>query len=598
MEEQFRASRVLRFGVFELDLRTGELRKKGFAVKLQEQPFRVLALLLEHPGELVTREEIRRKLWPDDVVVEFDQNLNNAVKKLRHALDDPAETPRFIETLPRRGYRFIAPVEAATAGPTDFVPRSQRWQRAAVSERLARVKLVVLPFEDLTGDSQQEYFSEGMTEEMIGQLGRLHAGQLRVIGRATAMKFRTGENDIGRFARDWNVEYLLKGSARRSGERVRVTAELIRAQDQTQLWTRTYDRRLRDILGLQIEVARAIARELPIGAPSTGAPEGGDVTRPVNPEAYEAYLKGRYFWTKMTPEAEQKALGYFQKSIELDPDYAPAHAGLSAAYALLSVLGAVPARESQPKAGAAARRALELDDTLPMAHVQLGFYQLIYEWDFAGAKRSFERALELDPSSSAALHAHAHSLVVDGRVDEAIAEMRRAIEADPLWLYGSSDLGFFLYLSRRYDDAIAQCNRTLELDPNFPSPHYYLSQIYEVLRRYPEAFREDQKIMALTGALSSFLDPLEEAFSSSGWEGAQRKRLELQLSWQRKEHVPAFYLMRTYLLLGDKQKALDWLEKACDERHQEVVFLKVSPMFDSLRSDPRFQRLLDRIWET
>lgn len=627
MEELPRDSRVFRFGVFEVDLRTGELRKKGLEVRLQEQPFQILALLLEHPGELVTREELRQKLWPGEIVVEFDQGLNNAIKKLRRALDDSAETPHFIETLPRRGYRFVAPVDVA--GPHLFGgEKTPEQPRRRTGRRLARaglvlaavvvvglaglllrrrflseapaapsVMLAILPFDNLSGDPRQEYFSDGMTEELIAQIGRLQPGRLRVIGRASAMRFRDGDqDDIGRIARELNVGYVLRGSVRRSGERVRITTALVRTSDQIQIWTRTYDARLPDILALQIEVARAVAREIPIGGASPEPAETAGSPRPVNPEAYEAYLEGRYFWNKFSRDAERKALSLFQRSIELDPDYAPAHAGLSAAFGVLSsVLGAIPPREGEPKAGAAARRSLELDDTFAWAHVQLGWYQLKYEWDFAGARASFRRAIELDPSSSAALHADATSLVVVGRLDEALMQMRRAIELDPLWLIAKADLCMFLYFARRYDSAIAECNRTLEMEPNFPPAHYYLAQIYEATGRYEEAFRSYQTLSTLMGTSPGYIAAGKEAYAKSGWKGASEKSLEMQLAARRKKPVPAFYIANSYIRLGKKDQALEWLEKACDERHYEVVFLKVAPKFDSLRSDPRFERLLRRM---
>jgi tetratricopeptide (TPR) repeat protein len=315
----------------------------------------------------------------------------------------------------------------------------------------------------------------------------------------------------------------------------------------------------------------------------------------VRAEAYEAYLKGRYFWNKFARPAEWKALEHFQKSIELDPDYAPAHAGLASAYGILSVFGAIPPREGQPRAGAAARRALELDDTLPTAHVQLGFYQLNYLWDFAGATSSFRRGIELDPSSSAALHGHATALVVAGRVEEAVAEMRRAIEVDPLWLLSSADLCGFFYFARRYDAALAQCNKTLEMEPEFPPAHYYLGEIYEAIGRHDEAFRSYQTLNRLMGADPNGIAAGEDAWAKAGWKGVTEKWLEMHLAARRKQPVPAFYIADSYLRVGRKDEALEWLERACEERHYEVVFLKVSPKFDILRSDPRFDRLLRRM---
>jgi TolB-like protein/DNA-binding winged helix-turn-helix (wHTH) protein/thioredoxin-like negative regulator of GroEL len=501
--------RLLCFGSFEVDLGSRELRRQGLKINLQDQPFRLLALLLERAGEVVTREELRDKLWPADTFVDFDHSLNTAVRKLREALGDSAETPRYVETLARRGYRFVAPV--AEPGPTAPVAHSADADVASPSPpttaRLApsarrvvvlaavlssaalvaywmgarpgpgsqpgrRLTLAVLPFDNLSGDADQEYLSDGLTEEMITQLGRLEPDRLRVTARSSTWKYKRAERDIDRLRRELGADYVLEGSLRRAGERVRVTTQLIQAVDQTDVWAETYERDLRDVLVLQSEVARAVARAIALTL-TPDAQARLSSARSVRPESYEDYLGGRYFWNRRTEAALKQALGYFQRAIAADPDYARAYSGLADCYSALgasSIVGALPPRQAMPEAKAAARKALQIDGMLAEAHNSLAMVHLLYDWDLAASEREFRRALELDPDYTTAHHWYSHTLIVLGRTEESLAESKRALELEPLNLAIGVHLGWHYLYARQYDQAIEQFRKTLELDRPFPRP--------------------------------------------------------------------------------------------------------------------------------
>src|SRR5262245_25663349 len=416
--------RNLCFGSFEVDLESGELRRQGVKIKLQDQPFRLLALLLERAGEVVTREELRDELWPADTFVDFDHSLNTAVRKLREALGDSAETPRFVETLARRGYRFMAPVaeQGPTAQPAPSAdvevaapspPLTTRWPpfarrvvviaavlssaalvaywvggRPRARPQPARLTLAVLPFDNLSGDADQEYLSDGLTEEMITQLGRLEPNRLKVLARSSTWKYKRAVRDIGQLRRELGADYVLEGSLRRAGERVRVTAQLVKVDDQAQVWAETYERDLRDALIVQSEVAEAVARTITVTL-TPAAQTRLARARPINAEAYEDYLRGRFFWNRRTEAALKQALGYFREAIAADPEYAPAYSGLADSYLSLgasSIVGGLPPRQAMPEAKAAALKALQIDGTLAAAHTSLAMVQLLYEWDFAACE--------------------------------------------------------------------------------------------------------------------------------------------------------------------------------------------------------------------
>jgi TolB-like protein/DNA-binding winged helix-turn-helix (wHTH) protein/Tfp pilus assembly protein PilF len=605
---------VIRFSVFEADLRTGELRRKGVKIKIQEQPFRVLAALLKRPGELVTREELHQEIWPEDVFVDFEQGLNNAVKKLRLAIDDSAETPRFVETLARRGYRFIASVNALpaeapvplkpsraprpawlvlalTVAAVVFLVRQRPWSRVPAPP--GRVTLAVLPFVNLSGDPGQEYFSDGMTEEMISQLGRLHPAGLDVIARASAMHYKGTNKRTDEVGRELGVDYILSGSVRRAERQVRVTAALVRAKDQVQVWSGSFDREQQSVLEAQSEVARAIAREIPVGL----TPRERSLlprARPVAPEAYEAYLQGLYFFNKFSVETEKKAIAFFEEAIRHDPSYAPAYAGMGNAYQFLAVIVA-PFPEALPRARAAVAKALELDPTLDRAHAVAGWLSLMSEWDFPQAEKEFKHAIELNPSLATAHQGYSMFLAAMGRLPESMAEIERARQLDPLSLIINADIGTVLYYSRHHDQAIAQCRKTLDLDPRFGPLHWQLSYAYQAKGMYGQAVDEWLEARRLMFGDSAWYPALRQAFTTSGWRGYQKKRLEAMRDLRSREGGGAGIIADAYIQLGKTDAAFDWLDRSIEERSWHVVFLKVNPVYDPLRQDPRFKELLRRI---
>src|SRR6266478_1652472 len=550
----------LRFGVFEVDLRAGELTKRGLHIRLQEQSFQVLAMLLEKPGELVTREELCKKLW-SQTVVDFDHGLNKAINKIREALGDSAENPRFVETVARRGYRFLAdvtPVDAAADSQpepeTDGLvppPDSPRVEPAAVgvppkrpyrprawtsvelglalvltaalswilyaqSQSSPKIRsLAVLPLESLSGDASQDYFTDGMTDALIADLGQISA--LRVISRTSAMAYKRVHRPLSEIARELNVDAVVEGTVLRSGERVRITAQLIQVPDETHLWAQSYEGDLQDTLALQNSVARAIAEQIQV---TLNPQEEAALKKsnPVNAEAYEAYLRGRYFWNKRTRDGLVKATDYFNRAIATDPDYAKAYSGLADSYALSGdwEYGILSPQDAFPKAKAAATKALALDDNLAEAHTSLAFIIDLYEWDWESAEKEYKRAIALYPGYATAHHWYAWHLIVTGRSSEGIAELRKAQSLDPLSLIISADLADALCIAYLYDESVQQSRRTLEMDPNFAIAHYELGQAFEQKRMLNEAIEEFRRAIELSGGNEVFDANLAYAYAASG----------------------------------------------------------------------------------
>jgi TolB-like protein/DNA-binding winged helix-turn-helix (wHTH) protein len=625
--------RILCFGSFEVDLASGELRRQGRKIRLQDQPFRLLALLLERAGEVVTREELRDKLWPADTFVDFDHSLNTAVRKLREALGDSAETPRYIETLAKRGYRFVAPVTepgpTAQPGPSTGaqvpslppanrarLPASARgalvvvavvcttalvtyWAPRRPGPRTRpgrRLTLAVLPFDNLSGDLNQEYLSDGLTEEMITQLARLQPDRLRVTARSSTSKYKRAAGDIGRLRQELGADYVLEGSLRRAGERVRVTVQLIQAVDQTHVWAQTYDRDLRDVLVLQSEIARAVAAATALSlTPDAHARLAR--ARPVHAESHLDYLRGRYFfWNRRSEAGVRQALGYFQRSIAADPDYAPAYSGLADCYMSLgasSVVGGLPPRQAMPEAKAAALRALQIDPTLAEAHNSLANVHLLYDWDLAASEKEFRRAIELDPDFTTAHHWYSHTLMVLGRTEESLAESQRALELEPMHLVINGHLGWHYYYARQYDQAIEQYRKTLELDPA-PLFQRYAAWAYLQRGKHREA------IDALRVALGAGRNPpvegeLGHALAVAGRRAEALAVLEGLRQLSATRYVSPYSVALVHAGLGDRDQAFAWLDKAYDERSDYMPYLKLEPMLDGLRSDPRFDALVRRV---
>jgi len=638
MEEYPRLRGRLRFGTFELDLRAGELRKHGLRIRLQEQPFQVLAMLLEQPGEVVTREELQKRLWQADTFVDFDHGLNKAISKIREALGDSAESPRFVETVTRRGYRFLAEVKAAdTASVTSPEPTSQPHSSAEVGERSgvagdiampkpgigprARIvsvfvvllaiasilawkfyawnrpspvirSLAVLPLESLSSDASQDYFADGMTDELISDLGQISA--LRVISRTSVMAYKRARKPLPQIARELNVDAVVEGTVLRSGDQVRITAQLIEASSDKHIWSQSYQGELPDALALQSKVARAIADQIRINLNPREQAALKNV-RVVNPQAYESFLKGRYFWNKRTTDGLKAALAYFDQAIEEDPKYAQAYSGLADTYALLGdwQYAAMTPNEALPKAKAAAIKALELDSALGEAHNSLAFCLDAFEWDFDSAGKEFLRAIELNPGYATAHHWYAWHLSVLGRYDEAIAEMRKAQNLDPLSLIINADLAELLLIAHLYDDSVRQSRKTIEMDSNFALAHNQLGLAYLQKQMHEEAVAELQKAVRLSGSSPTCVANLASAYVVSGSKNEAAKLLSDLKTRAKPSYSYAPEIAVVYAALGDKDQAMNWLQKGYEGRFNPSVLLR--PGFDPLRSDPRFQELVRRI---
>jgi TolB-like protein/DNA-binding winged helix-turn-helix (wHTH) protein/Tfp pilus assembly protein PilF len=633
-----------------MDLRAGELRKHGVRIRLQLQPFQILGMLLERPGKVVTREELRQALWPGDTFVDFDHGLNNAINRLREGLGDSAESPRFVETLPRRGYRFIAAVEnipspsphdlavqvddfstaptaplsdkkaalpaenskASLVGARQWIAASagavallallvslnigglrQRLLRASAATRIQSI--AVLPLENLSGDPSQEYFADGMTEALTTDLGKI--GELRVISRTSAMHYKGTRKTLPEIARELNVDAVIEGAVLRSGDRVRITAQLVQAASDRHLWAESYERDLRDVLALQDEVARDIANEIKIKlTPQEQARLARG--RPVDPEAHEAYLRGRYEWNKWTEEGLKKSVEYFERAIQKDPAYAQAWAGLSDTYQFLSLWDSWPAEAAMPKAKAAALKAVELDETLSDAHVALSGVLWPHERSWSAAENELQRAIALNPNNAWAHQAYGYQLSSVARFDEAIVEMKRALELDPFAANKHQSLAATLYRAGRYDEALQHFREVPDPDANSERRHRFIAAIYERKGMQNEAIAEWLTALRFAGE-KDLAEQVERKYVSSGYSEAKKTFLwgdikEKQKTRTRNGFGQAGWIAVDYALLGEKNKAFEWLDKGF--REGDIAWdLNVNDHFELLRSDPRFQDFLRRL---
>jgi TolB-like protein/DNA-binding winged helix-turn-helix (wHTH) protein len=624
---------TIRFDDFELDSRSFELRQAGRLVKIERIPLQLLFLLAENRDRLVSREEILRSVWGEDVFVDADNSINTAVRKARQALKDDPDNPHFLRTVPGRGYRFTAqiklPIPAAlpesngtaerSPAAQQFPDGSRRWAvwaafalvallttglivrpRISSSPKPAPKKatLVVLPFVNMSGDSGEDYFTDGMTEEVITQLGSLNPQRLGVIARTSSMQYKGAQKGAAQVARELGVDYLLEGSVRRSEHRVRVTAQLIQANDQTHLWAADFDRDVSDVLKLQSDLAFAISSKIELTLSDSARARLAD-TPQVNAAAYEAYLQGLHAWELRTKPGMERAIAEFQRAIALDPNYAPAHAGLARAYSLATVVGVMTPTESMPKARDAALRAIALDPSLAAGHSTLGFVKAHYEFDWPGAQREYLQALDLNPNDAYAHMFYSNSYLSPlGRHAEAIDEMRKAAAIDPFSAPVQSFVGRTYIWARQYDQALAQFQKCAEMFPGFAIDHERMSRLYASQGKFANAISEDTRARLLSGEdQKSVLQKeaaLRHALSVDGAQGYWKKLLELK---QLPDNPPEYYespFGAAILLaqLGRKSDALDALEKAYQQRSLAMTELYIEPAFDSLRAEPRFQALL------
>jgi TolB-like protein/DNA-binding winged helix-turn-helix (wHTH) protein/Flp pilus assembly protein TadD len=641
-------NRRTRFGAFEVDLRSGELHKHGIRLKLQDQPFQLLALLLEHPGDLVTREELREKLWPADTFVDFDTGLNSAIKKLRDVLGDSAEEPRYIETLPRRGYRFIARVEngaqpappvsdlISELGPTSraeepLSKESQTTQSPLTGTATARRRAIligfsaitaffllvfglnlggwrdrllgrpmageitaiaVLPLENLTGDPEQQYFVDGMTEALTTELAKISA--LRVPSLYSAKAAKDSKKPLSEIARLLDVDAVLEGAVARSGDRVRVNARVIHLSKERILLSQDYERDLREISTLQSEIVLAVADQIRVKLLDREQARFVQV-RPVDPRAYEEFLRGRYLQAKMTPEDMRKALVYFQHALEIDPTFQPAYIGIVDAYTIGGgrQLG-VSLKEGVAKMKEAARKAVELDGTTAAAHFALAKVKY-YEWDLPGAEKEFQRALELNPGDAQVRRHYGHYLIAMRRHADSIREMQYALALDPLSPLLTTEVGWTYYYARQYPEAIKQGRKALEMERDFPYARLLLAESYRFQGQFEEALRFGWPSVYYPDA------------NQRAKEIYKRARVKAVLHWavnEREQRIARGeplaartlnHLAAQYAELGDKERAFALLERAYQERDPWLPMDLAAPRLDPLRSDPRFQDLLRRI---
>jgi TolB-like protein/Flp pilus assembly protein TadD len=562
---------TIRFGVFEVDSRAGELRKQGAKVKLQKQPFQILQVLLQSPGEIVTREDLQQRIWPSDTFVDFDHGLYNAIRRLREALGDSAETPHYVETLARRGYRFIGRAESASIA----IPSPIR-------------SLAVLPLENLSHDPEQEYFSEGLTEALITTLAKI--GELRVVSRTTAMQYKGVRRPLREIARELDVDAIVEGTVLRAGDCVRITAQLIDAPRETHLWAESYDRGLRDVLALQAEVAQAIAREIRVKLTPIDQARFAKI-HTVVPGAYDAYLKGRYHWNRR-PAGVVEAVKCFEQAVTQDPTYAPGYAGLADGLSSMGAWGLVPANEGCIKAKRLAQRALEIDPSLAEAHTSLA-YATMYHYDFLAAEREFEQAIEINPRYAAGHHLFGLYLAMMGRYEEAYTEFQRAIRLDPLTV-SQGLLGFNCIYSRRYDQAISQFEKILEAEPGNGPALCGLGWAYSCKGLHEPAIAALRKGVNLWPGTSPLV-LLGEAYAAAEQRDDAQKVLEQLFVLSKERYVTPYGVARIYNALGEKDEALRWLETSYQQQAEWLLLLKVDARFDDLRSNPRFQDLLGRM---
>jgi TolB-like protein/DNA-binding winged helix-turn-helix (wHTH) protein/Tfp pilus assembly protein PilF len=646
--EVLASSRVVRFGTFEVDLTAGELRKQGLKVRLQERPFQVLAVLLEHPGEVVTREELYRRLWPADTFVDFDVGLNTAIKKLRDALGDAADSPRFVETLPRKGYRFIAPIKnsAGEPGPVMVVceaqPRREELSAIAaggsggatpsissgrrrmwmawlglacaagigalvfarhrgsspdplVGNTAVRIQSVaVLPFDNLTGELSQDYFVDGITDALITELAQIRA--LRVISRTSVAQYKASKKLLPQIARELRVDAVVEGTVRRAGDQVWITSQLVEAAADRHLWAKRYELKLREVPVLQNQVAQDIVAELRLELTA------GEWARLVSPrppgsvEAYDAYLQARYYWNKRTEDGLKRSVDLFRQAIRADPNYALAYAGLADSYNLLgrSAAAAMPAREAAAQGRAAATRALELDAGLGAAHAALGYTKYAFEWDWAGAEAEFQRAIDLSPGYATAFHWYSLYLSSMGRNALALSMIQRAQQLDPVSPNIRRMTGMQLAILGRYDEAIQESRKAIELDPSHFNTHLSLGNIYLRMGSVPEAIAEFDKAVEVSDRGLDPLAHLAYAYALAG-RRAESELLLAEVERRDAAHVYSSYCAAVCTALGRRNDAFIRLEKAFETHSGALVDVRVQPAFIPLHSDPRFENLLRRM---
>jgi len=618
---------IFRFGAFEVDSRTGELRKNGMRIRCQEQPLQVLVALLERPGELLTREELRQRVWPEDTFVDFDHALNTAVKKIRAALNDEADSPRYLETVPRRGYRFITPVQTEMmAGRTNEEPAvsdvelpeahrplinrrmvvlavvlvalvgggyywSNHRARASDNNAPSRTMVAVLPFENLTNDPSQEYFSDGMTEETISQLGRLNSQNLGVIARTSAMKYKHSGKSAREIGRELNSDYLLEGSIRREGSRVRVVAQLIRVADQSPRWSHQFEYEFGEPLYIETDAATEIANMV------HAALEPATRRHVQKADSMDFYLRGLAESNVHTQEGLDRIFQAFDEGMKKDPNCAPPFAALARIYERGANLGLLKPTDAYAKARVAAEKAIELDPSNPEAHIYLADALLTVNYDWAGAQAEIQKALALNVNDPNAHEWNGIFLSVQGRPDQSIQELRTAVELDPLNAEYLATLGNILMVTGRPVEAKTVLSAAIGLDPASDGAHFSLAEIYANDKQFAEAINESTTALFLRGQRDQALK-VKAVYQKSGYEAAKEMALREQLSFllnqREKRFISAFDIAVVYSRLGEKRQSLAWLQTAYEQRDVGLLCLRESQnrKFAAVKDTPEFQGIL------
>jgi TolB-like protein/DNA-binding winged helix-turn-helix (wHTH) protein/Flp pilus assembly protein TadD len=629
-------SPLIKFDSFELDLRAGELRKGGLRIRLQDQPLLILQALLENPGEVVTRDELQKRIWPADTFVDFDHGLHAAVNRLRAALSDSADRPRYIETVARRGYRFIGKLEPSQTSPPVAVASAEpavipkpppglwnSWTGVlagfAIAICIAAIlvagnvyglrtwlfgtaarhpfsSLAVLPLENLTGDSKQDYFADGMTEELITQVSKL--GDLKVISKTSVMQYKGTKKSLPQIARELHVDAVVSGAVQLAGDRVRITARLVNGATDQHIWAENYDRELSNVLLLQSDVATDIAKQIDVRLTPQQQQRLQAAAHPVNPEAYQSYLLGRYYWDKRTANGLAQSGQYFQDAIQKDPNFALAYSGLSDYYAFLTLIGGpeiLPPRQAMSQSKNAAMKALQLDDSSAEAHTSMGHVLHNYDWGFTKAESEFKRAIELNPNYSTAHHLYAHLLMQMGRTDEGLREARRALELDPLSPFINNGLARQYYLARQYDKAIEQCLHATEIDPTYLPARILVGLTYLQIGKTSEAVSALERARNMAPTLPMAHALLADAYAHAGRKSDAQKELTKLTEMSHARYVPSSYFAIVAIALGNNDQAFSYLQQGLHDRSEQSLYLKVEPLVDPLRGDPRFQELLKQV---
>ena len=580
------AGRWLRFGPFELDTRAGELRKRGTTLRLQGQPLRVLEILLRRSGDVVTRDELRALLWNSDTFVDFEHSLHNAIARLRDTLGDSATAPRFIQTLPRRGYRFLMAVDEVS----EHVPVGRG--SAAISGVLPIRSLAVLPLANLSGDPSQSYFADGMTEALITSLAQI--GKLRVISRTSMMQYQGTRKSLPRIARELNVDAVLEGSVLRSDDRVRITAQLIQAPTDRHLWAESYERDLRDILGVQNEIAREVANQIRIML----TPEEHarlKMLRQVDPQAHELLLKGRYYRNKRSEESVRKGLTYFESAIKNDPGWADGYVGVADCYNILGYYNSIAPKEAYSRSQSAAQKALDLDPTLAESYTALAVVKRDYEWDWAGAEALFQRGIDLNPGYADAYHWRGTLFGMQRRYTEAIREKEKALSMDPLSVIFRTDVGRVHYFQCHYDEAIQNYQAAIEIDPHFFFVYLLLAQACLQKGMFKPAFTALKTANELTGDSAFAQARLAQGFAFATKRDKAQDLLQRLQARSGRDYVSAYDLALVHVGLGERDEALSLLEHALEQRSIWMGYLDVEPQLDAVRNDTRFEHLRNSV---